>query len=322
MSETPGDALANLINLPWVESPFFDVILREKDLSEEERTLVQTYHDQGFLVLDDVLTGAECDEIVASVAELYDPAIPDGPRSRHRIQDAWVESKSVRNLATMPRILEVLRLFYGREPIPFQTLNFSAGTQQPAHSDLTHFSCYPERFMCGVWLALEDIDDDNGPLLYYVGSHRLPVFSFSDFGSSMHDERLVERYDAFLELLADQYKFEKFHAKKGQALIWSANLWHGGDAIRKEGATRHSQVTHYYFEDGFYFFPHNSTPQLGHYELKDIVNVATGAKVQHTFNQKELELVSIGNGRSFLAPRGEGIDLPSTGNAGTSDSGQ
>jgi len=30
--------------------------------------------------------------------------------------------------------------------------------------------------MCGVWLALEDIDADNGPLIYYPGSHRGPHF--------------------------------------------------------------------------------------------------------------------------------------------------
>ena len=32
----------------------------------------------------------------------------------------------------------------------------------------------PEGFMCGVWVALEDMDMDNGPLVYYPGSHQLP----------------------------------------------------------------------------------------------------------------------------------------------------
>ena len=30
--------------------------------------------------------------------------------------------------------------------------------------------------MCGVWVALEDITEDNGPLHYYPGSHRLPDY--------------------------------------------------------------------------------------------------------------------------------------------------
>ena len=36
--------------------------------------------------------------------------------------------------------------------------------------------------------------------------------------------------------------------RKGQALIWSANLLHGGAPQRDRSRTRHSQVTHYYFE--------------------------------------------------------------------------
>ena len=32
----------------------------------------------------------------------------------------------------------------------------------------------PEGFMCGVWVALEDMDMENGPLVYYPGSHKLP----------------------------------------------------------------------------------------------------------------------------------------------------
>ena len=39
-----------------------------------------------------------------------------------------------------------------------------------------------------------------------------------------------------------------FHAKKGQALIWAANLLHGGSHQTDPTLTRWSQVTHYYFE--------------------------------------------------------------------------
>ena len=60
--------------------------------------------------------------------------------------------------------------FYGREPLPFQTLNFRVGTQQEPHSDAFHFNSDPPGFMCGVWVALEDIDEASGPLVYFPGS--------------------------------------------------------------------------------------------------------------------------------------------------------
>jgi ectoine hydroxylase-related dioxygenase (phytanoyl-CoA dioxygenase family) len=36
--------------------------------------------------------------------------------------------------------------------------------------------------MCGVWVALEDIDMGNGPLIYYPGSHRVPEVTMKELG--------------------------------------------------------------------------------------------------------------------------------------------
>ena len=79
-------------------------------------------------------------------------------------------------------ILRLLETLYGRPAFPFQTLTFPVGTQQPPHSDSVHFSAVPDGFMCGVWVALEDIDTDNGPLIYYPGSHRWPHFGNEHIG--------------------------------------------------------------------------------------------------------------------------------------------
>ncbi len=36
--------------------------------------------------------------------------------------------------------------------------------------------------MCGVWVALEAVRDDNGPLHYYPVSHKLPFYDLIDMG--------------------------------------------------------------------------------------------------------------------------------------------
>jgi len=92
-----------------------------------------------------------------------------------RIGDAWRFDRDVRALATNPQVLALLSAIYGRKAWPFQTLNFPVGTQQHYHSDSIHFSSIPERFMCGIWVALEDINPDAGPLEYYPGSHTWPI---------------------------------------------------------------------------------------------------------------------------------------------------
>ncbi|MFX6869154.1 phytanoyl-CoA dioxygenase family protein, partial [Acinetobacter baumannii] len=47
-----------------------------------------------------------------------------------------------------------------------------------------HFSSLPTGFMCGLWVALEDITINQGPLHYYPGSHLLPEFDYYEFGIS------------------------------------------------------------------------------------------------------------------------------------------
>jgi len=94
-----------------------------------------------------------------------------------RVQDAWKTVPEVHRLAVNRHILRLLADLYGRRAFPFQTLNFPVGTQQHFHTDSVHFSSCPERFMAGVWVAFEDIDADNGPLVYYPGSHALPVLA-------------------------------------------------------------------------------------------------------------------------------------------------
>ncbi len=126
----------------------------------------------------------------AIIAELA-PQMPlDGFRagqsSGPRIEGAWRTSNSVRRLATNAAVIDLLGRLFGRAAFPFQTLNFPVGTQQHAHSDSVHFSSMPERFMCGVWVALEDVHPDAGPLMYYPGSHRLPIFTNEHIGFASH----------------------------------------------------------------------------------------------------------------------------------------
>ena len=80
-----------------------------------------------------------------------------------------------------------------------------------------------------------------------------------------------------------------FEAKKGDALIWSSKLIHGGSPVRKPGSTRWSQVTHYFFEDCIYLTPQFSDMIAGEYFLRSLTNIKTGEPVEHRFNGAKVE---------------------------------
>jgi len=184
------------------------------------------------------------------------PYWPYAYRDENRIQDAWKVSSAVKEIARAAAVLDLLREFYGREPLPFQTLNLRVGTQQAPHADAFHFNSDPPGFMCGVWVALEDIDEASGPLVYFAGSHRLPEVTTAEVPMAPTEEE-YGKYESYVDEQISRNGFEPRLGllKKGQALLWSSNLLHGGSPRQDLGRTRHSQVTHYYFEGCRYWTP-------------------------------------------------------------------
>jgi ectoine hydroxylase-related dioxygenase (phytanoyl-CoA dioxygenase family) len=215
---------------------------------------------------------ALCDRAVAETDALF--------RQGRRVQDAWRRSSAVRGLAVLPQIHERLSAAYGRPSFPFQTLNFREGSEQELHSDIIHFSSVPERFMCGVWIALEDITPGSGPLVYYPGSHRLPALTMR--GAGVNGEPTVGDYDkVWAPRFAEQIARSGLPAKellipKGHAFVWAANLAHGGRPIVRPGSTRRSLVVHCYFDDSVYFTPMVSDVEGGRLAVRIPPDVRTG----------------------------------------------
>lgn len=286
------------MNLPWVESPFFSDIIKTKNISEEDKKLASEYFENGFIVLSNIFSNELIDQIKSEMNEKgFNENFPIQTfRNNIRIQDLWQYSDSVKELACHPKIMDTLKMLYEREPVPFQTLNFKVGTQQKAHSDTLHFSSLPARYMCGVWVALEDITEDNGPLFYYPGSHRSPEYNFSDFKNTIEDTSYENypEYETFMEDLMEKssFKKKKFLAKKGDALIWSSNIIHGGSPVEDPQSTRYSQVTHYYFENCIYYTPMLSnmvTKEL--FIRRNLVDIKTGKIAEQNFNGNQAQLV-------------------------------
>ena len=222
---------------------------------------VEHFQARGFVCFDPGLGPDLTDRIIADLAPHYGQEDLLSSPSGTRVQDAWTFSTAARELATHPVILSALEQLYGRPALPFQTLNFPVGTEQRIHSDTIHFNSDPAGFMAGVWVALEDIDEDNGALKYHPGSHRLPEVTMQDVGTGIGYAHYPD-YEAHIEKMIDDrgLKAERARVARGQAFIWHGNLLHGGGAHPDRSRTRHSQVTHYFFENCRYYTPMNSTP--------------------------------------------------------------
>jgi ectoine hydroxylase-related dioxygenase (phytanoyl-CoA dioxygenase family) len=286
MNQKSASNLHRLLpGVPNIESPFYETLFANSETHVQQ--IAKQLHTHGVAAIK--FPEAEFDQLVEDIKASLTSTIDDsswaqfrsGGTANLRLLNAWQIDSNVRRIAANQSIINLLSKLYGAQAWPFQTLNFPVGTQQALHSDAIHFNSVPERFMCGVWVAFEDVTVDNGPLFYYPGSHRFPIYTNEHLGrcvSTLPARPDQTMYEPMWKALVDAHEIKpkRFLAKKGDALIWAANLLHGGSPHLNRQATRWSQVTHYFFEDCAWYSPLFSDPFYGQIYFRKLINIQNG----------------------------------------------
>jgi ectoine hydroxylase len=242
--------------VPWLDRPAAEEALAGSaelaTFPESVRAQLERWPRDGFMVLKRYFSPERVDAINADLERLLD----DGTIKYHfrgeRIMNSFRSSEPVRSAVHDQELQRLLGFVLGREVTLFQTINFFRGSQQHPHSDSFHMTTEPMGYLVGIWVALEDISSDSGPVVYYPGSHRLPYVMTEDFEqesnslflSADKDRHYVRKMDEVVEQAGIEPV--EFTAGKGDVLVWHANLIHGGRPIGREGATRKSLVAHYF----------------------------------------------------------------------------
>lgn len=183
---------------------------------------------------------------------------PDINAKPAKALDLHWHSEGIRDLIFAPAIVEFLHLIFERKPLASQSLGFLRGSGQPAHQDTAYVVYSHARRFAASWIALEDVTEGAGELLYYPGSHEFPDFVYGERYKSLHEAMRMnvaggnslrdaeEQHGQGLIRQAEHRRMAEHRllAKAGDVLIWHADLAHGGKPI-SNNATRRSVVTHY-----------------------------------------------------------------------------
>lgn len=274
--------------------PKFEIVNRDS-----MSPYAEDMHQNGFIIIRNLFEEDLIDNLALWSREYFKEKTrySDNPEN-HKVQDAALQEPLVAQLACHHKLIKIIEDLYGRKAIPFQTLNFYKGSELSTHSDTIHFNSIPQRWMCGVWVALEDVQPSSGALHYYPGSHRLPTLDVADTSSVIASESADQFYESYkrhyipaIKELIRWSNLEKkvFLPKKGDCLIWSANLLHGGEPIIDPVQTRLSQVTHYFFENCRYYTPLLSNPEDGEVFWRDSINNMLTAEI------KQFDIASAAN---------------------------
>lgn len=242
---------------------------RRGEISDSLSMAIFRFVRDGYLVIQDAVSAEVIDKLNQDIervwhsppegllVETFEPdsivhLIPPDVsvrEGRTKMLDLYAYSPAAREAVAAPKVVEFLRVIFEDTPKAFQGLTFWKGSQQAIHKDSAYVKVDSNPMhLAATWLALEDIESGTGELEYYIGSHRAPDFLFG--GSHKWMESQPEEHDLFLQSLHDDaIRFGQlkgsFLGKKGDVLIWHADLAHGGSAITKPALTRRSLVTHF-----------------------------------------------------------------------------
>ncbi len=252
--------------VPWLDRP--DALERIDErhavggLTDEQAELCRKWVADGYVILpkffDDIRLDYVWDAYEASVAD----AVIDLPRDLQgegdtlpgRALNPHFRIPAVEEMLYDADMVTVVELLLGVAAQPFQTISGHKASQQPLHSDTIHMTTYPAGFLVANWIAFEDIEPDSGPLEYVPGSHRLPVHHSREVGitkAEFDDVGYVayqNKYEPFIaeQVAAAGLESTFFQAKRGDVLLWHANLLHGGSKRDNLARSRRALVCHYF----------------------------------------------------------------------------
>jgi hypothetical protein len=242
-------------------------------ITQEQAAILTKWVTDGYVVLPGAVPSAVLDGAEAELERAYRGEIPGLRFAVHGVGECceWVPdalrqpakaldihwfSTAILNLIFTAEILAFLHLIFERRVLASQTLGFWRGSAQNAHQDSAYVNYSLPMQFAASWIALEDVREGAGELYYHVGSHRMPEFLYArEFKGAFE----AKRVDSGLDLKADMSRHieligaqssgaglstGRFLAKRGDILIWSADLAHGGRPISL-AQTRKSVVTHY-----------------------------------------------------------------------------
>ena len=241
---------------------------RELDLlSEEDAERFRHWVEKGYVVLEQAVPHEPIDRLGNEIEEAWRGNGSElwieyfRERSRHfarigqqfrdlphKVLDLHGSSIAAREIVFSAPIRRFLEQLFERPPMAFQSLLFATGTEQDLHQDTAYVLVRSPLEFVGCWVALEDVAPGSGELQYYEGSHRIDEYLW--FGRSRAKPYDYHDDEEFLRWVREEparlgLPLVKFRARKGDVVIWHADLVHGGSPVTREGSSRNSLVTHF-----------------------------------------------------------------------------
>jgi hypothetical protein len=241
---------------------------QRRAVSAKDAALLRDFVRDGFIILPQAAPPGAVDAFQREIESAFRNGRPEllyqshkdrttrplaGPVDRlgSRVVDSYVALPQALDLFTSPALMKFLALIFDAPPLLFQSLSFDQGSQQGLHQDTAYVVVDQPLELAACWIALQDVRAGSGELIYLPGSHRYPDYDFGrgkkHWSGEAADQDVHVAWSAWIHEegrrrgLAQQ----SFLARKGDILVWHADLAHGGAQVEDASLTRQSLVGHF-----------------------------------------------------------------------------
>lgn len=279
-------------------------------MSLDLQSLNEQFERDGYVVLSKFFDDVKCDQAIKEAEDYLLQQNADKTRLA-RAMNMHQHSPTIKSMFLNEKLWDVLKHFLKADPFFLQTIYFHKGSQQELHSDYVYMSTIPEMQLCGVWIALEDTTEENGPLNYVPGSNKISISNIeltyeqympqikkmieadkSEFEKRYEGRRKLTGESLETCVFFDEWynriyktrdemglKTETFFAKKGDVLFWHGNLLHGGAEIKDKSTSRKSLVAHFLTKKVQKYFDMNYV-DLKNYMTLDSIDASRDTTIQ------------------------------------------
>ena len=221
------------------------------DLTKEHKIY---YSKNGYLLIKNLINKEECEEYLKHIEKLNKGEKiltgfqrSEGPSSyKGRTFNQHLYDSNVLKFLIHPKLKNILEDCFGQEAEGIQTMHFFQGSEHPLHQDQYYL---PD--CMSAWIAMEDVNEENGPLCLQPQSHLGRLITKKEIPiqqeGETYEQQQTNRYFPIVKKIAKENNIPIINIleKQGDVLLFHGRLIHGGSTILKKNSTRHALACHY-----------------------------------------------------------------------------
>ena len=205
----------------------------------------------GYLVVEKVVPEWLMEKMNAYMDSLINGEIQlkDSPEGRTGTMQGHLYDSFIMKMSSFDPIPDMLADLLGGEAVICQSMYFTKGSQARIHQDEFFFRTNPPS-TTGLWMALQDVTAEQGPLVVIPGSHKGPQIHAEDLsGRWWQDPKYRNELSDKTEEIADLSKLISVEMNAGDVLFFHGSTIHGGGPVASPDLERRSYVCHYHRAD-------------------------------------------------------------------------